>query len=367
MAVLAPEFTKHPAQSAVTQPQHEDTGTAEEEEPYERDIDAYLRSMERAPGRLPAPDYLDGGHLITPATRAVLVGRLASAARSLALHSRTLHLAVSCLDRFLLSSSATTAGDYSAMSGVVVAASAALFAAAKYEELYWPEANWVLEKTCEGHPLLDACWDEDVFTKAQLTAAERVVLRAVGYDMSVPTAHTFLDHFLGRLKCLHVTDDDSAALLASYLAELSLLDYGMLGFRPSVVAASALLVARLTTAKRPWGSGALEAPRGTRRRSWRSARWRCTGCTGTAAALVTHRESTTNIARKSSTAWPPCFLSTTFSKPWKPMTMSPPCFLLDVSNKRAVRIGQLLCLLQSCIKLVFGGDHLSRKTAIMVS
>ncbi|KAK3150008.1 hypothetical protein QOZ80_3AG0226210 [Eleusine coracana subsp. coracana] len=259
--------TKHPAPVAVTQQQQQDdnnAGSAKEEAPYERDIDAYLRSMERAPGRLPAPNYLDGGRSIKLETRAEVVGCLASAAHSLDVHSRTLHLAVSCLDRFL--SSSTPDKVYSSsVAGVVVAASAALFAAAKYEEEGAPpEADEVVYVALKGHPLL--CGDGFFkFTKAHLTAAERAVLRAVGYDMSAPTAHTFLDHFVERIIRVQTIDQHghkSAALLASYLADLSLLDHGMLRFRPSVVAASALLVATLTHIKHPWSGAALEAATG---------------------------------------------------------------------------------------------------------
>ncbi|MCL7023258.1 hypothetical protein MKW94_012742, partial [Papaver nudicaule] len=42
--------------------------------------------------------------------------------------------------------------------------------------------------------------------------------------------------------------------LANYVAELSLLEYGMLCYSPSLIAASAVFLARfiLAPAKRPW-------------------------------------------------------------------------------------------------------------------
>ncbi|TVU46229.1 hypothetical protein EJB05_05750, partial [Eragrostis curvula] len=254
----------HPVPAETQHQQHVPAHEADSGEAlYERDIFEYLRSMERAPGRLPAANYMDAAERdddgLTPARRAALVGWLVSAAECLEIHSRTLHLAVSCLDRFLSSAAAADA---------VTIAAAALFAAAKYEEVWPPRAKHFVKVSRNGHPFDDgdnrgaAC-----FTKTDLIEAEVVVLEALHHDLSAPTAYTFLEHFLERLRAQQNTkdDDEDLPLLASYIAELGLLDYGMLRFRPSVVAASALLVARLTTRPRepPWGDGgALEAATG---------------------------------------------------------------------------------------------------------
>jgi cyclin A len=80
---------------------------------------------------------------------------------------------------------------------------------------------------------------------------EVAVLKALRYELGSPTACTFLEHFMERLG-IDVDGLDGA----SRLADLSLLDYGILRFRPSVVAASAILVARTTARPSdddPWG------------------------------------------------------------------------------------------------------------------
>jgi cyclin A len=96
-------------------------------------------------------------------------------------------------------------------------------------------------------------------TRDELLAAEVAVLMALRYELGSPTACTFLEHFMDRLG-LDVNGgdggDSAAAELTSRLADLSLLDYGILRFRPSVVAASAILVARTTASPsddNPWG------------------------------------------------------------------------------------------------------------------
>ncbi|KAM0830052.1 hypothetical protein ACQ4PT_066473 [Festuca glaucescens] len=205
---------------------------------YDQDIYAYLRSMESAPRRRPAPDYMalhtKRGHPVTPALRAVLVEWLSSLAPILHFESRTLHLAVLCLDRFLSTTRARPAPPaVRSVRVLITITAAALLIACKYEEVYPADVEELVDETSSTH---GGC------TREELLAAEVAVLKALRHELGSPTACTFLELFMERLG----VGDQAAAQLTSRLIELSLLDYGILRFRPSVVAASAILIARMT-------------------------------------------------------------------------------------------------------------------------
>ncbi|KAM0837400.1 hypothetical protein ACQ4PT_061687 [Festuca glaucescens] len=212
---------------------------------YDQDIYAYLQSMESVPRRRLAPDYMalhtKRGHPVTPALRAVLVEWLSSLAPILHFQSRTLHLAVLCLDRFL--STARARPVVRSVRVLITITAAALLVASKYEEVYPAEVEEFVDETSRTH---GGC------TREELLAAEVAVLKALRHELGSPTACTFLEHFMERLG----VGDQADAQLTSRLIELSLLDYGILRFRPSVVAASAILIARMTARPsddKPWG------------------------------------------------------------------------------------------------------------------
>ena len=76
---------------------------------------------------------------------------------------------------------------------------------------------------------------------------ESDILCTLCYDVTVPTTHTFLCRFL---KAAHA--DRAMVQLACYLAERTLQEYSMLKYLPSVVAASAVYVARMSLNRHPW-------------------------------------------------------------------------------------------------------------------
>jgi cyclin A len=181
------------------------------------------------------------GHPVTPALRAVLVEWLSSLAPILRFESRTLHLAVLCLDRFLSTARARPA--VRSVRVLITITAAALLVASKYEEVYPAEVEEFVDETSRTN---GGCSTEE------LLAAEVAVLKALRHELGSPTACTFLELFMERLG----VGDQAAAQLTSRLIELSLLDYGILRFRPSVVAASAILVALMTARPsddNPWG------------------------------------------------------------------------------------------------------------------
>ncbi|KAM0830036.1 hypothetical protein ACQ4PT_066483 [Festuca glaucescens] len=175
---------------------------------YDQDIYAYLRSMESAPRHRPAPDYMvlhtKRGYPVTPALRAVLVEWLSSLASILHFESRTLHLAVLCLDRFLSTARARPA--VRSVHVLVIITAAALLIACKYEEVYPVDVEELVDETSCMH---GCC------TREELLAAEVAVLKALRHELGSPTGFTFLEHFMERLG----VGDQAAAQLTSRLGE----------------------------------------------------------------------------------------------------------------------------------------------------
>jgi hypothetical protein len=112
---------------------------------------------------------------------------------------------------------------------------AALQAAAKYEEIYPPELRDLVYIT------------DRAYTKEEIVAMESDIVNTLQFQLTVPTVHTFLCRYL---KAAHA--DRTMVQLACFLAERSLQEYSSLKFLPSVVAATAVLIARKSLRRHPW-------------------------------------------------------------------------------------------------------------------
>lgn len=76
---------------------------------------------------------------------------------------------------------------------------------------------------------------------------ESDIVVTLNYDFTVPTTHSFLCRYL---KAAHA--DRAMVQLACYLAERSLQELTMLRYLPSLIAASAVCVARKSLSRHPW-------------------------------------------------------------------------------------------------------------------
>nr|CAB3450083.1 unnamed protein product [Digitaria exilis] len=202
-------------------------------ETYDAGIDATYRSMEKDPLERPSPDYLEttqAGGKILMADRAELVAWMHTFAESYGLAAGALHRAVSYVDRYL-SARKITGGDRQ----LRVLVGAAVFAAAKYEDRSTTDA-------LDADAVARHAGGE--YARRDVLDAERDLVAALGYRLGGPTAYTFVEHFTRRMG----EDDDGEATrsLAHRLANLALLDYRCLGILPSAVAASAIIMAKLT-------------------------------------------------------------------------------------------------------------------------
>ncbi|XP_062211788.1 cyclin-A3-1-like isoform X2 [Phragmites australis] len=216
-----------PAPPAAAGVGEEDEGDPQLCAPYASDIYSYLRSMEAK--RRPAEDYIAAVQVdVTANMRAILVDWLVEVAEEYKLVSDTLYLTVSYIDRFL------SANALNRQKLQLLGVSAMLIAS-KYEEISPPNVE-------------DFCYITDnTYTKQEVVKMESDILNLLKFEMGNPTTKTFLRMFIrsaqeDNKKYLSL----SLEFLGSYLSELSLLDYGLLRFLPSLVAASVVFVARLT-------------------------------------------------------------------------------------------------------------------------
>ncbi|KAL6899619.1 hypothetical protein ACP4OV_006277 [Aristida adscensionis] len=209
------------------------------EEHYEDDIDATLREHEKDAKTRPSPDYLEttqGGRM-DQETRASLVRWMCELCTHYGLSSAMLHRAVSYADRFLSARTLADDDDDDDDRELHLLGAAAVFAAAKYEDQY------AVQKL-DAAKIAQYCGLAAATSKEEVVAAEIALLAALDYRLGEPTAHTFVDHFTRRYSS-GSKEEEELRRTAHHIADVSLLDYGLLGLRPSAVAAAAIFLARL--------------------------------------------------------------------------------------------------------------------------
>ncbi|XP_053679647.1 G2/mitotic-specific cyclin-A [Anopheles nili] len=192
-----------------------------EVEEYQEDILAYLKGAEKR--NRPKPGYMLKQTDITHSMRTILVDWLVEVSEEYKLQGETLALAVSYIDRFLSFMSVVRAK-------LQLVGTAAMFIAAKYEEIYPPDVGEFVYIT------------DDTYTKTQVLRMEQLILKVLSFDLTVPTTLVFTNTY-----CIMNDVPDKIKYLTMYLCELSLLEADpYLTYMPSKIAAGALALARCT-------------------------------------------------------------------------------------------------------------------------
>ncbi|XP_041843573.1 G2/mitotic-specific cyclin-B2-like [Melanotaenia boesemani] len=111
----------------------------------------------------------------------------------------------------------------------------AMLVACKYEEMYAPEVGDFAYIT------------DNAFTRSQILEMEQLMLRALNFQLGRPLPL----HFLRRASKVANSDVEKHTL-AKYLMELTLLDYDMVHYRPSEIAAASLCLSQLLLDGLPW-------------------------------------------------------------------------------------------------------------------
>ncbi|CAM6110077.1 unnamed protein product [Calypogeia fissa] len=201
---------------------------------YAVDIYQHLRMQEVK--RRPTTEFMEGLQQdINPSMRGILVDWLVEVAEEYKLVPDTLYLTVSYIDRFL--SKNVVNRQRLQLLGV-----SCMLIAAKYEEICAPQVE-------------EFCYITDnTYAREEVLEMERRVLTNLHFELTTPTTKSFLRRFIRASQA--GTPELQLEFLGNYLAELTLVEYTFLHYLPSMVAASAVFVARLTIygTSNPWTS-----------------------------------------------------------------------------------------------------------------
>ncbi|URE28612.1 hypothetical protein MUK42_18201 [Musa troglodytarum] len=240
---------------------------------YVEDIYSFYRQTEVT--SCVSPDYMSQQFDINEKMRAILVDWLIEVHYKFELMEETLFLTVNIIDRFLARQ--TVARKKLQLAGVT-----AMLLACKYEEVSVPVVEDLIlisDRAYTREEVLDMvillfsasaadCWEGFVFSMM-----ERLIVNTLQFNMSVPTAYVFMRRFLKAAEAdkkvktflfglglelnqnanLHKNDMGSDGrivqnpqleLLSFFIVELCLVEYKMLEFRPSLLAAAAIYTAQ---------------------------------------------------------------------------------------------------------------------------
>lgn len=183
---------------------------------YVKDIYKYLRQLEVEQNvRL---SYLKDQE-VTGNMRAILIDWLVQVSLKFRLLQETMYMTVGIIDRFLQDNPVPK-------KQLQLVGVSAMFLASKYEEMYPPEIS-------------DFAYVTDrAYTTAQIRDMEMTLLRVLKFQLGRPLPLQFLRR---ASKIYEVTAEQHT--LAKYLLELTMVDYEMVHFPPSMVASASLALA----------------------------------------------------------------------------------------------------------------------------
>ncbi|XP_039070151.1 cyclin-A1-1-like [Hibiscus syriacus] len=203
---------------------------------YACDIYKHLRASELK--KRPSTDFMETIQKdINSSMRAILIDWLVEVAEEYRLVPDTLYLTINYIDRYL-------SGNMMNRQRLQLLGVACMMIAAKYEEICAPQVE-------------EFCYITDnTYFKEEVLEMESSVLNYLKFEMTASTAKCFLRRFVRAAQGINEVPLMQLECMANYIAELSLLEYNMLCYAPSLVAASAIFLAKfmLVPAKKPWNS-----------------------------------------------------------------------------------------------------------------
>ncbi|XP_049876546.1 G2/mitotic-specific cyclin-B3 isoform X2 [Pectinophora gossypiella] len=191
---------------------------------YAMDIFNYLKTRERL---FPIDDYLQRMKGITSWMRALLVDWMVEVQESFELNHETLYLAVKLVDLFLTRSTQNKPeNEHLTKEELQLLGASALFISSKFDERIPPLVDDFLY-ICDG-----------AYTLSQLLKMEMNILRVIDFDLGIPLSYRFLRRYA---RCARVSMP--TLTLARFVLEQCLLEYGLVGYSDSKMAAAALYLA----------------------------------------------------------------------------------------------------------------------------
>ncbi|KAE9592814.1 putative cyclin [Lupinus albus] len=159
---------------------------------------------------------------ITPQMRAILINWLIEVHFKFDLMPETLYLTVTLVDQYLSQVSINK-------SDMQLVGLTALLLASKYEDFWHPRVKDLISISAQS------------YTRDQMLGMEKLILRKLKFRLNTPTPYVFMVRFLKAAQ-----SDKNLEHMAFFLIDLCLVEYEALAFKPSLLCASALYVARCT-------------------------------------------------------------------------------------------------------------------------
>ncbi|KAM0046370.1 putative cyclin domain-containing protein [Helianthus debilis subsp. tardiflorus] len=172
---------------------------------------------------------------ITQEMRGILIDWLVEVCEEYKLKSETLYLTVTLIDQYLSKM-------YIEKQRLQLLGITCMLIASKYEEIIAPRVE-------------DFCFITDgTYTRREVLDMERQVVDVLSFQISVPTVIKFLRRFILAAQSSYKVPIVELEYLANYLAELTLTEHSFLKFPPSLIAASAVFLAKWTLdqVEHPW-------------------------------------------------------------------------------------------------------------------
>ncbi|GMH04664.1 hypothetical protein Nepgr_006504 [Nepenthes gracilis] len=199
---------------------------------YVDDIYAYYKKAESA-GRIP-PNYMELQGDINERMRGILIDWLIEVHYKFELMDETLYLTVNLIDRFL--SLHPVVRKKLQLVGIT-----AMLLACKYEEVSVPVVEDLI------------LISDKAYSRQEVLEMERLMINTLKFNLAVPTSYMFMRRFLKAAQ-----SDKKLELLSFFLIELCLVEYEMLRFPPSLLAAAAIFTAQCALSGSKWWSKTCE-------------------------------------------------------------------------------------------------------------
>ena len=167
---------------------------------------------------LPEPDYMLKQNDINHRMRAILIDWLIDVHYKYKLIPQTIYITVNLIDRYLSINDTSRAK-------LQLVGITAMFIASKYEEIYPPELKDFVYIT------------DNAYINKDVINMEYRMLNSLKFDLTFPTQWSFLEIFKKKLNL-----DNKTFFFSWFLMELSLINYKMLKFKMSLIAASAIYI-----------------------------------------------------------------------------------------------------------------------------
>ncbi|KAL4197439.1 hypothetical protein AMTRI_Chr04g251180 [Amborella trichopoda] len=200
---------------------------------YVKDIYSFYRKTEFE-SCVPA-DYMSNQPDINHRMRAILVDWLIEVHYKFEVLHETLFLAINLIDRYLSCQSI-------ARKSLQLVGITGMLLACKYEEVYLPALEDFLVIS------------DRAYTRDDVLKMEKSMLNTLQFKMSVPTPFVFMKRFLKAAE-----SDIKLEMMSFYLMELSMVEYRMLKFSPSLLSAAAVYTGRRILRLSPLWSNTLKS------------------------------------------------------------------------------------------------------------